>query len=97
MWKTTDGASEVEKAIKDSGGQGLQAGLNAIKYPSKIKQVRLVNNSENLHEDLLLEFSTSARNFIPHLEKRKEDQDRFKYVKEQIHEEEKKYDDEEYL
>ena len=72
-WKTTEGAAETEKAIKESGGQGLNMGLNSIKYPSKVKQVRLVNNADNLHEDLLLEFSTSANNFIPSLEKRKLD------------------------
>ena len=72
-WKTTDGAAETEKAIKESKGQGLNSGISAIKYPSKVRQVRLINNNENLHEDLLLEFSTSARNFVPHLEKRKFD------------------------
>ena len=78
-WKTTEGTAETEKAIKETGGQGLNAGISAIKYPSKVKQVRLINNNENLHEDLLLELSTSARNFIPHLEKRKADQERSKY------------------
>ena len=56
-------------------------GLNSIKYPSKVKQVRLINNAENLHEDLLLELSTSANNFIPNLEKRKLDQERSRFIR----------------
>ena len=72
-------------------------GINSIKYPSKVKQVRLINNAENLHEDLLLEFSTSANNFIPNLEKRKVDQERSKFIRQQIHEEEAKFEDQEYL